>query len=57
MSMTRGVHILWLGALTILGALAFVGLWSDVWEAYLSAFIVAGVLYGVVCWKKRRQPR
>ncbi|MFM1953065.1 MAG: hypothetical protein RL187_274 [Actinomycetota bacterium] len=46
--MTRGAHVVWIGTVTIAGALAFLSLWSDVWEAYVGLFIVDKGAYGLM---------
>ena len=48
-------HGVWVALVVVLGALAIVSLWSDVWEAYVSAFVIAGALYGVARWRARRR--
>ena len=47
-------HRVWWALVVVLGALAIMSLWSDVWEAYVSAFVIAGALYGVARWRARR---
>ena len=47
-------HGVWVALVVVLGALAIVSLWSDVWEAYVSAFVIASALYGVARWRARR---
>ena len=39
-------HPVWVALVVVLVALAIVSLWSDVWEAYVSAFVIASALYG-----------
>lgn len=48
-------HRVWVALVVMLGALAIVSLWSDVWEAYVSAFLLAIALYGVTWWLARRR--
>ena len=48
-------HGAWVALVLVLGALAIVSLWSDVWEAYVSAFLLAIALYGVTWWRARRR--
>ena len=48
-------HGVWVARVVVLGALAIVSLWSDVWEAYVSAFLLASALYGVTWWRARRR--
>ena len=48
-------HGAWVALVLVLGALAIVSLWSDVWEAYVSAFLLASALYGVTWWQARRR--
>ena len=48
-------HGAWVALVLVLGALAIVSLWSDVWEAYVSAFLLASALYGVTWWRWRRR--
>ena len=47
-------HRVWVALVVVLGALAIVSLWSDVWEAYVSAFLLASALYRVTWWRWRR---
>ena len=46
-------HLVWLAALLVLGTLAILSLWSDVWEAYVSAFVIATAIYGITWWRRR----
>ena len=46
-------HLLWLAVLLVLGTLSILSLWSDVWEAYVSVFVIAATVYGVTWWRKR----
>jgi membrane protein DedA with SNARE-associated domain len=48
-------HLVWLAVLLVLGTLAILSIWSDVWELYVSAFVIAAVLYGFTWWRKRPQ--
>lgn len=48
-------HRVWVALVVVLGALAIVSLWSDVWEACVSAFVITGALYGVTWWQARRR--
>ena len=48
-------HRVWVVLVVVLGVLAIVSLWSDVWEAYVSAFLLATALYGVAWWQARRR--
>jgi len=48
-------HRVWVALVVVLGVLAIVSLWSDVWEAYVSAFLLAIALYGVTWWRWRRR--
>ena len=48
-------HRVWVVLVVVLGVLAIVSLWSDVWEAYVSAFVIASALYGVTWWRARRR--
>ena len=47
-------HLLWLAVLLVLGTLAILSLWSDVWEAYVSVFVIAATVYGVTWWRHTR---
>lgn len=46
-------HLIWLALLLVLGTLAILSIWSEVWEFYVSAFVIASTLYGVTWWRKR----
>ena len=48
-------HGVWVALVVVLGALAIVSLWSDVWEAYVSAFVIASALYVVTGWQALRR--
>ena len=48
-------HRVWVALVVVLGVLAFISLWSDVREAYVSAFLLASALYGVTWWRARRR--
>ena len=48
-------HRVWVALVVVLGVLAMVSLWSDVWEAYVSPFVVASALYVVTWWQARRR--
>ena len=48
-------HRVWVALVVVLGVLAFISLWSDVCEAYVSAFLLAIALYGVTWWRARRR--
>ena len=53
--MSPKAHLVWSALVVVLGVLAIVSLWSDVWEAYVSAFLLSVVAYGVTWWSKRRR--
>lgn len=53
--MSLVAHLVWLAVLFVLGTLAILSLWSDVWEAYVSAFVIASALYGFTWWRSRRR--
>ena len=53
--MSLSAHLVWVAVVVVLGIAAIVSLWSDVWEAYVSAFVVASALYGVTWWRARRR--
>ena len=46
-------HLVWLAVLLVLGTLAILSIWSDVWELYVSIFVIAALIYGFSCWRKR----
>jgi hypothetical protein len=48
-------HLVWLAALLVLGTLAILSIWSDVWELYVSAFVISAVIYGFTWWRRRPQ--
>ena len=48
-------HLVWLAVMLVLGTLAILSIWSDVWEFYVSAFLIAAVAYGVTWWRGRPQ--
>ena len=48
-------HLLWLAVLLVLGTLAILSIWSDVWELYVSIFVIAALIYGLTWWRKRPQ--
>ena len=39
--MSLSAHLVWVAVVVVLGTVAIVSLWSDVWEAYVSAFVIA----------------
>jgi hypothetical protein len=49
--MTRVTHLIWWTGLGVLGTLAILSLSSDVWEAYVSGFLLASALYGFLWWR------
>ena len=48
-------HLVWLAVLLVLGTLAILSIWSDVWELYVSTFVIAALIYGFTWWRKRPQ--
>jgi len=48
-------HLVWLAVLLVLGTLAILSIWSDVWELYVSIFVFAALIYGLTWWRKRPQ--
>jgi len=48
-------HLVWLAVLLVLGTLAILSIWSDVWELYVSVFAIAALIYGFTWWRKRPQ--
>ena len=53
--MSPQAHVVWSALVVVLGVLAIVSLWSDVWEAYVSAFVATSAVYGVTWWRTRRR--
>jgi len=48
-------HLVWLAVLLVLGTLAILSIWSDVWELYVSIFVIAALIYALTWWRKRPQ--
>jgi len=48
-------HLVWLAVLLVLGTLAILSIWSDVWELYVSIFVIAALICGFTWWRKRPQ--
>jgi hypothetical protein len=48
-------HLVWLAVLLVLGTLAILSIWSDVWELYVSIFVIAALISGFTWWRKRPQ--
>ena len=48
-------HLVWLAVLLVLGTLAILSIWSDVWELYVSIFVIAALIYSFSWWRKRPQ--
>ena len=46
-------HLVWLAVLLVLGTLAILSIWSDVWELYVSIFVIAALIYGLT-WRRKR---
>jgi len=48
-------HLVWLALLLVLGTLAILSIWSDVWVAFVGVFLLTALGYGLTY--RRTRPR